>query len=136
MRKEHFNAIDHIKVLNQLRLKYDKTFTEEEFRKDLKDFNILSNSIFFSELQNSGIIKRIQKEIFSFSDPKKPIHYKKLERVYIRYCERLLRYRETYKKKKFCKEQEETKRIQESINFLKSKGFEIYAPVKSLFCKV
>lgn len=136
MGRRSFKAKDHIKAFNTLRLQYGKTFTEEEFRESLKRNNIPSNPIFFAELKRSGVINRIHENIYAFMNPNKPIHYMELQEMYISYQKKVDEYKETCRRNKLRKEEEENGKVKEAINLLKSRGFEIYAPVGTLFSKV
>lgn len=136
MQQHSFKAKDHIKALNNLRLQYNGTFTDKEFKDSLKKSNIPSNSLFFSELRKYGVINKIHKNIYAFVNPKKPIYYLALQEIYTSYYKRVNEYRETYRKNKLYKETVTNKKIKEAVDFLKSKGFEIYAPVRTLFSKV
>lgn len=136
MRRGSFVAEDHIKAFNILRLKYGKTFSEEEFREDLRNNNIPSNPLFFLELIKSGVIIKIDKNVYSFSNPKKPIHYRVLQHTYEDYQTKINNYQRLSRERKRKKEVLEQLEIKKAIELLKSHGFEIYTPVKDFYSKV
>lgn len=140
MGRNSFKAIEHIKGLNALRVFFctenGPTFTEKELREGLKEHGIPSNPVFFSKLKEFGIIDRIHEDVYIFSDPDKPIHYKVLQNVYASYHEKVKQYQKTIKENKSLRRSQEEIEIKEAVKLLKSKGFEIYAPVGTLYSKV
>lgn len=139
MRKNSFVAKDHISKLNDLRIYYSDndhlTFTEKEFRSKVKQCGIPSSPILFAEFRKAGIINRLHGNVYMFNDPSKPIHYNSLQNVYANYHEKVKQYEHNRKHKKSLKKIKENKQIEEAINFLKGYGFEIFAPIGTLYSK-
>ena len=129
-----FVALDHIKDFNELKTTLlGKPFTKDVFRNELRKISIPCNDMFWVGFIKLRIIKRVSKEQFVFVDDK-PVHFKLLENIYLDYCDRLARYVRNSKVRK-SKEEQETQ-IAEAVRFLKSLGFQIYAPVEDLYSKL
>lgn len=129
-----FVALDHIKDFNELKTTLlGKPFTKDVFRNELRKISIPCNDMFWVGFIKLRIIKRVSKEQFVFVDDK-PVHFKLLENIYLDYCNRLARYVRNSKVRK-SKEEQETQ-IAEAVRFLKSLGFQIYAPVEDLYSKL
>lgn len=129
-----FVALDQIKDFNELKTTLlGKPFTKDVFRNELRKISIPCNDMFWVGFIKLRIIKRVSKEQFVFVDDK-PVHFKLLENIYLDYCDRLARYVRNSKVRK-SKEEQETQ-IAEAVRFLKSLGFQIYAPVEDLYSKL
>ena len=129
-----FVALDHIKDFNNLKAALQgKPFTKNLFRNELRKISIPCNDIFWAGFIKFRIIKRISREQFMFVN-NKPVYFKLLENIYLDYCNRLAGYIRNSKVRK-SKEEQETQ-IAEAVRFLKSLGFQIYAPVEDLYSKL
>ena len=91
------------------------------------------NDVFWASFIRLKVVKRISRTYFVFSD-NKPTHFKLLETIYLDYSNRLARYIRNSKVNR-AKQEQETK-IAEAVKFLKSFGFQIYAPVEDLYSKL
>lgn len=136
--KSKFNAMEHIEDLNVIRSIFTLAqvpFTAEEFRDRLREKNIPSSTVFVNEMKNAGIIVNTEEGLLAFAT-KQPIHYKVLETVYSNYTERLKQYQRAYRSRKEAENMLESQEVEKAVQFLKEKGFEIYAPVNSLYKKM
>lgn len=126
MRKNAFVAMDHIAALNEFRKHSiqsgDLPLAEEDFRNALKACGIPSNSLFFAEFRNSGLLVRVEGDMWTWKN-QLPIHHQTLQGIYVR-----------YQKKR--EEVLKSKEIEEAVNLLKSNGFEVFAPYKGLYKKL
>lgn len=126
-----FVALDHIKDFNELKVALrGKPFTKNLFKNELRKISIPCNHMFWASFIRLRIIKRISKEQFAFVD-NKPVHFKLLENIYLDYYNRLAGYTRNSEVKK-----EQEAQIAEAVRFLKSLGFQIYAPVEDLYSKL
>ena len=132
--RKPFVAIDHIKDFNEFKATFqEKAFTKNNFRDELKTIGMPCNDVFWASFIRLKVVKRISRTYFVFSD-NKPTHFKLLETIYLDYSNRLARYIRNSKVNR-AKQEQETKRAY-AVKFLKSFGFQIYAPVEDLYSKL
>ena len=129
IRRNTFVAEEHIEDFNRVRIiltSLKAPFSEKILKELLKEYNLISNSLFIGELRRSGIIQT-KKKMLIFVD--KPVHFNKLQEVYSQYQKKVNEYSKRARDKKKCNKISENKDEQEeianAINFLKSKGFKI-----------
>ena len=129
IRRNTFVAEEHIEDFNRVRIiltSLKAPFSEKILKELLKEYNLVSNSLFISELRRSGIIQT-KRKMLVFTD--KPVHFNKLQEVYLQYQKKVNEYSRRARDKKKCnkisKNKDEQKEIENAINFLKSKGFRI-----------
>lgn len=129
IRRNTFVAEEHIEDFNRVRIiltSLKAPFSEKILKELLKEYNLISNSLFIGELRKSGILQT-KKKMFVFTD--KPVHFNKLQEVYSQYQKKVNEYSRKSRDKKKCNKISENKDEQEeianAINFLKSKGFRI-----------
>ncbi len=131
-----FNAKEHIAAFNKIRRKCaGKPIKKDLLTKLLKENKILSNREFCSELVKEGVLM-CKGDEYTFVNPDSPIHYNLLNSIYVKYYNRIRSYSKTATLRKTQRKAIKDKRVQESIKLLKEYGYEIYAPVGSLFTKV
>ena len=129
MRKNEFIAKEHIEDFNRIRIiltSIKAPFSEKILKELLKEYNIISNSIFIGELRKSGVLK-VERKMLRFSEDK-PVHYNQLQEIYSRYQKKVNEYNQRARDKKSSKiseNKDEQEEIANAINFLKSKGFRI-----------
>lgn len=131
IRRNTFVAEEHIEDFNRVRIiltSLKAPFSEKILKELLKEYNLISNSLFIGELRRSGIIQT-KKKMLIFVD--KPVHFNKLQEVYSQYQKKVNEYSRRARDKKKCNKISENKDEQEeianAINFLKSKGFKIFS---------
>ena len=131
IRRNTFIAEEHIEDFNRVRIiltSLKAPFSEKILKELLKEYNLISNSLFIGELRRSGIIQT-KKKMLIFVD--KPVHFNKLQEVYSQYQKKVNEYSKRARDKKKCNKISENKDEQEEIanavNFLKSKGFKIFS---------
>ena len=131
IRRNTFVAEEHIEDFNRVRIiltSLRAPFSEKVLKELLKEYNLVSNSLFIGELRRSGIIQT-KKKMLIFVD--KPVHFNKLQEVYSQYQKKVNEYSRRARDKKKCNKISENKDEQEeitnAINFLKSKGFKIFS---------
>lgn len=137
MRKNAFVAREHIADFNEVRIiltSLKAPFPEELLREHLKEHNLVSNPLFIGELRRAGILK-VENRRLLFVD-RKPVHYNKLQEVYSKYQKRVNEYSKRARDKKSLQRLEENRKVQFAIDFLKSMGYEVLAPVGSLYTKI
>lgn len=129
IRRNTFVAEEHIEDFNRVRIiltSLKAPFSEKILKELLKEYNLVSNSLFIGELRKSGILQT-KKKMLVFVD--KPVHYNQLQEIYSRYQKKVNEYNQRARDKKKCNKISENKDEQEeianAINFLKSKGFRI-----------
>lgn len=129
IRRNTFVAEEHIEDFNRVRIiltSLKAPFSEKILKELLKEYNLVSNSLFISELRRSGIIQT-KRKMLVFTD--KPVHFNKLQEVYLQYQKKVNEYSRRARDKKKCNKisenKDEQKEIENAINFLKSKGFRI-----------
>ena len=129
IRRNTFVAEEHIEDFNRVRIiltSLKAPFSEKVLKELLKEYNLVSNSLFISELRRSGIIQT-KRKMLVFTD--KPVHFNKLQEVYLQYQKKVNEYSRRARDKKKCNKisenKDEQKEIENAINFLKSKGFRI-----------
>ena len=129
IRKNTFVAEEHIEDFNRVRIiltSLKAPFSEKILKELLKEYNLISNSLFIGELRRSGIIQT-KKKMLIFVD--KPVHFNKLQEVYSQYQKKVNEYSRRARDKKKCNKisenKDEKEEIENAINFLKSKGFRI-----------
>lgn len=133
-----FEAIAHIGELNELKqgiLHGKAPISERDFRAGLKSCGIPSNIVFWSEFKNSGLIVKVEGNMFVWKN-RQPIHHKMLQSIYSRYQDRMNMYAKTYKGKQEELRVAKDKEIDNAINLLKSEGFVILTPHKGLYKKL
>ena len=131
IRRNTFVAEEHIEDFNRVRIiltSLKAPFSEKILKELLKEYNLISNSLFIGELRGSGII-HTKKKMLIFVD--KPVHFNKLQEVYSQYQKKVNEYSRRARDKKKCNKISENKDEQEeianAINLLKSKGFKIFS---------
>ena len=131
IRRNMFIAEEHIEDFNRVRIiltSLRAPFSEKVLKELLKEYNLVSNSLFIGELRKSGIIQT-KKKMFVFTD--KPVHFNKLQEVYSQYQKKVNEYSRRARDKKKCNKisenKDEKEEIANAINFLKSKGFKIFS---------
>lgn len=128
IRRNTFVAEEHIEDFNRVRIiltSLKAPFSEKILKELLKEYNLISNSLFIGELRRSGIIQT-KKKMLVFVD--KPVHYNQLQEIYSRYQKKVNEYSRRARDKKSSKiseNKDEQEEIANAINFLKSKGFRI-----------
>ena len=129
IRRNTFIAEEHIEDFNRVRIiltSLKAPFSEKILKELLKEYNLISNSLFIGELRRSGIIQT-KKKMLIFVD--KPVHFNKLQEVYSQYQKKVNEYSRRARDKKKCNKisenKDEKEEIENAINFLKSKGFRI-----------
>ena len=129
IRRNTFVAEEHIEDFNRVRIiltSLKAPFSEKILKELLKEYNLISNSLFIGELRRSGIIQT-KKKMLIFVD--KPVHFNKLQEVYSQYQKKVNEYSRRARDKKKCNKisenKDEKEEIENAINFLKSKGFRI-----------
>ena len=129
IRRNTFVAEEHIEDFNRVRIiltSLKAPFSEKILKELLKEYNLISNSLFIGELRRSGIIQT-KKKMLIFVD--KPVHFNKLQEVYSQYQKKVNEYSRRARDKKKCNKisenKDEKEEIANAINFLKSKGFKI-----------
>ena len=130
IRRNTFIAEEHIEDFNRVRIiltSLKAPFSEKVLKELLKEYNLVSNSLFIGELRQSGILKK-KKKMLVFVD--KPVHFNKLQEVYSQYQKKVNEYSRRARDKKSSKiseNKDEKEKIANAINFLKSKGFKIFS---------
>ena len=131
IRRNTFIAEEHIEDFNRVRIiltSLKAPFSEKILKELLKEYNLISNSLFIGELRKSGILQT-KRKMLVFTD--KPVHFNKLQEVYSQYQKKVNEYSKRARDKKKCNKISENKDEQEEIanavNFLKSKGFKIFS---------
>ena len=131
IRRNTFVAEEHIEDFNRVRIiltSLKAPFSEKILKELLKEYNLISNSLFIGELRRSGIIQT-KKKMLIFVD--KPVHFNKLQEVYSQYQKKVNEYSRRARDKKKCNKisenKDENEEIANAINFLKSKGFKIFS---------
>ena len=129
IRRNTFVAEEHIEDFNRVRIiltSLKAPFSEKILKELLKEYNLVSNSLFIGELRKSGILQT-KRKMLVFTD--KPAHFNKLQEVYLQYQKKVNEYSRRARDKKKCNKisenKDEQKEIENAINFLKSKGFRI-----------
>lgn len=129
IRRNTFVAEEHIEDFNRVRIiltSLKAPFSEKILKELLKEYNLISNSLFIGELRKSGILQT-KKKMLVFTD--KPVHFNKLQEVYSQYQKKVNEYSRKSRDKKKCNKisenKDEQEEIENAINFLKSKGFRI-----------
>lgn len=139
MRKNSFVAIDHIKALNEHKQDTiqhgNLPLSDRDFKNLFKSCNIPSNSLFFLEFRNFGLLTKIGKNMYTWSN-ELPIHHKSLQIIYERYQQRANTYVHTYLTKKKEAKILKDKEIEDAIYLLKSNGFEVFAPSSKFYVKL
>lgn len=130
IRRNTFIAEEHIEDFNRVRIiltSLKAPFSEKVLKELLKEYNLVSNSLFIGELRKSGILQT-KKKMLMFVD--KPVHFNKLQEVYSQYQKKVNEYSRRARDKKSSKiseDKDEKKEIVNAINFLKSKGFKVFS---------
>ena len=131
IRRNTLVAEEHIEDFNRVRIiltSLKAPFSEKILKELLKEYNLISNSLFIGELRRSGIIQT-KKKMLIFVD--KPVHFNKLQEVYSQYQKKVNEYSRRARDKKKCNKiaenKDEKEEIANAINFLKSKGFKIFS---------
>lgn len=123
----------------------NRAFSKDEFLKGLKDIGMPSNAHFWAAIlscelpeQKCKLLTRVRKDAYVFAKPKDPIFWGDLQVIYNSYKRTVNKYSQTQKEKKTCAEKDEqlSLQIREAIDLLKSHGFEILAPVATLYAKM
>ena len=139
MRKNAFVAMNHIVALNEFKKHSiqsgDLPLSEENFRNALKSCGIPSNSLFFLEFKSSGLLVRVEGNMWAWKS-KLPIHHQTLQRIYVQYQKKVNGYASAHYARKKKEEAFKSKEIEEAVNLLKSNGFEVFAPKGNLYQKL
>lgn len=128
IRRNTFVAEEHIEDFNRVRIiltSLKAPFSEKILKELLKEYNLVSNSLFIGELRKSGILQT-KKKMLVFTD--KPVHFNKLQEVYLQYQKKVNEYSRRARDKKSSKiseDENEDKKIMAAIEFLESKGFKV-----------
>lgn len=134
MRKNAFNAIDHVKRFNECKSQVSE-ITLETLQVILKTCGIPSNRIVSQEFLKSELFIKISKDEYRWRSAD-PVHFSVIQNIYSKYQDKVNGYSRKYVSRKAAKEMLETKRVQECIELLKKKGFMIFAPEGGLFRKL
>ena len=92
IRRNTFVAEEHIEDFNRVRIiltSLRAPFSEKVLKELLKEYNLVSNSLFIGELRKSGIIQT-KRKMLVFTD--KPVHFNKLQEVYLQYQKKVNEY--------------------------------------------
>ena len=138
MRKNAFVAIAHIRELNLFKahmIKRGESLEEGDFRNALKACGIPSNPLFFAEFRNSGLLVRVEGDMWTWKN-QLPIHHQTLQGIYVRYQKKVNGYASARYARKKREEVLKSKEIKEAIDLLKKNGFEIFAPHQGLYKKL
>ena len=128
-----FNAEEHIIGLNTLRLRLIKApFTSEVIREGFKDCGIPSNPAFWYEFRSSGLISIVDKDLYCFNEPKKPIHFAKLNEIYRKYQEKSSAYYNKWYNKNKRKDVLKRPDIQAAIKLLNENGLDVVLKVQKI----
>lgn len=133
-----FKALDHIEKLNELKqdiIHGAAPVSKREILEGFKACGIPSNEAFWSQFLASGLLVKVEGNLYVWKT-KHPIHYQKLEGIYLRYQSKLKSYMSNYKQNLQERVKQREEKIQYHVNFLKSLGYEIYAPVGKYFEKM
>ena len=128
IRRNTFIAEEHIEDFNRVRIiltSLKAPFSEKVLKELLKEYNLVSNSLFIGELRRSGILQT-KRKMLVFVD--KPVHFNKLQEVYSQYQKKVNEYSRRARDKKLSKiseDENEDKKITAAIEFLQSKGFRV-----------
>lgn len=144
----------------------NKAFSKEEFLAGLKSIGIPSNGHFWMTIlnfvlpeQGCKLLTRVRKNGYVFTKPKDPIYHGDLQALYDAYSATVKKYQQNHleKKKAISNEDKEKfdklledikdaptenkneqlpKQVREAIDLLKSHGFEVLAPVATLYIKM
>ncbi len=134
MRKNAFNAVDHIKRFNECKNQVSE-ITFKTLQAILKDCGIPSNRIVSQEFLKSELFIKIDKDEYRWKSAD-PVHFSVIQNIYSKYQDKVNGYSRKYVSRKAAKEVLETKKVQECIEILKKKGFIIFSPVSDLFKKL
>lgn len=130
MRRKGFNAKEHIQGLNALREALVEPISSKEMRKRLGECGLPTNTLFWSKFVASDLCVKISLNQYTIS--RTPIHYGQLQALYNEYIGCVNQYALKYRGKKQLKEDlKKGSQVRRAIDFLKSKGFVILAPVGS-----
>lgn len=116
------NVITLTKQLNELRMSSSE-LTLKEFRDEIKKF--IGYNMFYSLLINEGYAYSVNGKVY-FSP--NPIHHSKVKLILEEAREQQCKYNESCKKKKV----EQSMKLSEAIEYLKSQGYIIIKPEKTL----
>ena len=100
IRRNTFVAEEHIEDFNRVRIiltSLRAPFSEKVLKELLKEYNLVSNSLFIGELRKSGIIQT-KRKMLVFTD--KPVHFNKLQEVYSQYQKKVNEYSKRARDKK------------------------------------
>lgn len=139
MRKNAFIAMDHIAALNEFRehsiQSGDLPLSEDSLRNAFKACGIPSNSLFFLEFRNSGLLVKVEKDMYAWKDTL-PIHHQALQSIYSRYQKRAREYANIHYTKIRMNKESKEKEIEKAIKLLKENGFEIFTPCHKLYKRI
>ena len=133
-----FKALEHIEKLNEFKqdtLQGAAPVSKETILNRFKSCGIPSNEAFWSQFLASGLLVKVEGNLYVWKT-KHPIHHQKLEGIYLRYQSKMKGYMSSYKQNLEARKLKREQEIQYHINFLKSLGYEIYAPVGEYFKKL
>ena len=103
IRRNMFIAEEHIEDFNRVRIiltSLRAPFSEKVLKELLKEYNLVSNSLFIGELRKSGILQT-KRKMLVFTD--KPVHFNKLQEVYSQYQKKVNEYSKRARDKKLSK---------------------------------
>lgn len=128
-----FNAEAHIVSLNRLRVELtDIPFTSNIIRKGFKSCGIPSNLVFWNIFRNSGLVSMTGEDLYYFNDPRKPIHFTKLDELYKKYQEKINVYHNKWYDKKKRKDILKRPDIQAAIKLLRENGMDVVVSVQKI----
>lgn len=143
MRKNAFNAKEHIPAINKFRIAMNgKSFTTKELLDVFRENNIPSNATFWSVFRKSGIIKEVGKGQYVFAS-NEPVFYGELGKVYRQYHTIRKKYAKPNKPVEKPREKDEFDHKEAlqvfevfAIDFLKEIGYKIMAPVGTVYKEI
>lgn len=123
---QKFNTIDGISALNSIRMRFaNASFTSDIIRNEFRLHKMPSNSLFWSVFCTSGLLQRVDVDLFRFTNANKPIHISYLDNIYNEYRNRsnkyVQKYRVTHKKQNTLERED----VQNAIKLLTSYGFKV-----------
>lgn len=128
-----FDAEAHIISLNKLRVELARTpFTSDTIRKGFKSCGIPSNLMFWNTFRNFGLVSMIGEDLYCFNDPRKPIHFTKLNEIYKKYQEKINVYHNKWYDKKKRKDVLKRPDIQAAIKLLNDNGLDVILRVEKI----
>lgn len=137
MRANAFRAVDHIRLLNQLKkdvLASGSPVSKEQLREGFKSCGLPYNLCFWAEFKKSGLLVQVE-DGFVWST-KTPIHFKTLQSIYLKYQARAKIYNDRYRNKISKDSELKRQEIENAISLLKANGYEVFMPYKDMYKKL